>query len=195
MNMVSIIIPTIKTEKEIAGLISEIKNTVAYKLDLIVISGMRSASVNRNIGMDRARGKFIIMCDDDIERLPRGWDNDLIDALEHTGGSMVGPRLLNPDGSLQRTNYRNYDLSKDFIEVGRMITACCAFRNTKLRFDENYIGGGWEDTDFCQQLKGKFFVANTVKMIHRNEEKNPLGSEETKARNQAYFRNKWGKKR
>lgn len=32
-NIVSIIIPTIKTEKEIAGLISEIKNTVIYELD------------------------------------------------------------------------------------------------------------------------------------------------------------------
>jgi len=33
---VSIVIPTIKTEEEIAGLISEIKSSVAYELDLIV---------------------------------------------------------------------------------------------------------------------------------------------------------------
>lgn len=186
MNIVSIVIPTIKTEKEITGLISEIKNTVAYKLDLIIVSGMRSASVNRNIGMERAKSKFVIMCDDDTEAYPDGWDRDLIDALKHTGASMVGARLLNSDGSLQLTNNRNLDVSEDFIEVRTMITACCAFRNIALRFDENYIGAGYEDTDFCKQLGGKFFIANRVKIIHRNESKNQFNEQ-----NRHYFKEKW----
>ena len=186
MNKVSIIIPTIRTEEEIASLISEIKNSVAYELDLIVASGDRSAAKNRNIGLDSAKGEFVIMCDDDVEGFSRGWDRDLIDALEQTGASMVGARLLKLDGALQRTNYGNFDLSKDFIEVRTMITACCAFRNTELRFDENYIGSGFEDTDFCRQLGGKFFVANKAKVIHRNEHKNP-----SRTQNSKYFRSKW----
>jgi len=183
---VSIIIPTIKTKKEVASLISEIKSTVAYKLNLIVVSGNRSAAENRNIGLDKVKTKFIIMCDDDTEAYPDGWDRDLIDALKHIGASMVGARLLNSDGSLQLTNNRNLDLSKDFVEVKTMITACCVFRNTKLRFDENYIGSGYEDTDFCRQLGGKFFVANRVKIIHRNESKNQFNEQ-----NRHYFREKW----
>ena len=189
---VSIIIPTIKTEEEIAPLILEIKNTVVHKLNLIIVSGKRSAAANRNIGLEKAKGKFVIMCDDDIEQLPYGWDSDLIDALEHTGGSMVGPRLLNPDGSLQRTNYRNYDLSKDFVEVRRMIGALNITRKSKLRYDENYLWWGREDTDFCKQLGGKFFVANKIKIVHRNEHKNPYGSKEQETENFAYFIKKWG---
>lgn len=192
---VSIIIPTIKTEKEIASLISEIKSSIVHELNLIIVSGKRSVAVNRNIGMEMAKGEFVIMCDDDTEGYPYGWDRDLIDALKQTGASMVGARLLNPNGTLQKTNYKNFDLSKDFVEVRKMITACCAFRNTKLRFDENYIGWGWEDTDFCKQLGGKFFVVNTVRVVHRNEEKNPLGSKEQIVKNQAYFKKKWGVKR
>ena len=189
---VSIVIPTIKTEEEIAPLISEIKNTVVHKLNLIIVSGKRSAAANRNIGLEKVKGKFVIMCDDDIEQFPYGWDSDLIDALEHTGGSMVGPRLLNPDGSLQRTNYRNYDLSKDFIEVRRMIGALNITRKSKLRYDENYLWWGREDTDFCKQLGGKFFVVNTIKIVHRNEHKNPYGSKEQETENFAYFIKKWG---
>lgn len=186
MNKVSIIIPTVRTEEEIAGMISEIKKSVSYELDLIIASGNRSAAKNRNIGLDRTKAEFIIMCDDDTESFPYAWDRDLIEGLKQVGASIVGARLLNPDGNLQKTNYRNFDLSKDFVEVRRMITACCAFRNTTLRFDENYIGSGFEDTDFCKQMGGKFFVANKVKVIHRNENKNP-----SKKQNRDYFRKKW----
>lgn len=187
MKVVSIIIPTVKTEGEIASLISEIKNSVAYELNLIIASDInKSAAENRNVGLDKAKTEFIIMCDDDMERFSCDWDRDLVEALKYTGASMVGARLLNPDGTLQKTNYKNIDLSKDFIEVRRMITACCAFRNTTLRFDENYIGSGFEDTDFCKQLGGKFFVANKVKVTHRNENKNPH-----KKQNKKYFKEKW----
>lgn len=186
--MVSVIIPTIKTEEEIADLIAEIKDTMIYELDLIVVSGNRSVAKNQNIGMDKAKGKFIIICGDDIEQLPKSWDKNLINILVQTEASMVGPRLLNPNHTLQAINYANYDLSKDFVEVNTMITALCAFRNTSLRFDENYIGSGYEDTDFCNQLGGKFFVVNTVKVVHRNECKNQFLEQ-----NGAYFNNKWNR--
>ena len=186
-SIVNIIIPTIRTKKEITALVSEIKSSVVYELDLIIVSGNGSAAKNRNIGLDKAKAEFIIMCDDDIESFSSGWDRELIDALKQTGASMIGARLFNPDGALQVTNYRNFDLSEDFVEVRTMITACCAFKNTKLRFDENYIGSGYEDTDFCRQLGGKFFVANRVKIIHRNESKNMFNE-----RNRKYFKEKWG---
>ena len=185
---ISIIVPTIKTEKEIADLISEIKKTKSNKSELIVVSSPKSAAKNQNIGLDKAKGEFIIICGDDIEQFPAGWDDDLIEGLKKTGASMVGPRLLNPDGSLQAVKYRNYDLSKEFVQVRTMITACSAFRNTHLRFDENYMGSGWEDTDFCMQLGGTFFVINSVKLHHRNEGKNKLLF---KGRNRAYFKSKW----
>lgn len=186
-SIVDIIIPTIRTEEEIANLISEIKNSVIYELNLIIVSSNGSAAKNRNLGLDKAKAEFIIMCDDDIADFSYGWDKELVDALKQTGASMVGARLFNPDGALQVTNYRNFDLSKDIVEVTIMITACCAFKNTTLRFDENYIGSGYEDTDFCKQLGGKFFVTNKVKLIHRNEHKNPFDIQ-----NGNYFKNKWG---
>ena len=195
MKVVSIIIPTLKKPEEIAGLIAEIKNTVVHELDLIIASGKRGAAANRNVGLEQATGEFIIMCDDDIEQLPRGWDKDLIDALKKTGASMVGARLLNLNGSLQKTNYRNYDLSTDFVEVRRMIGALNISRNNGLRYDKNYLWWGREDTDFCKQLGGKFFVANTVKVVHRNEHKNPYGSVKQEGENFAYFIKKWGSRK
>ena len=190
---VSIIIPTVRPEKEIADPIAEIKATVYYPLDLIVVSGMRSSATNRNIGLDRAKGEFVIMCDDDIEGYPMHWDKGLIDVLEKTGATIVGARLLKLDGSLAPVNYQNYDISKLYVETRTMITACCVIRNTKLRHDENFIGWGWDDNDFCKQLGGKSYVANAVKVIHRNEHKNPIGSRHQEGLNHAYYNRKWAK--
>jgi len=152
-----------------------------------VVSGDRSVACNTNIGLDKARGEFIIICGDDIEQLPDEWDKKLVDAMEVTGASMVGPRLLNPDQSLQATNYNNFNLQSDYVQVSTMITACSIFRSSKLHMDEGYKGSGYDDTDFCNQLGGTFFVANTVRMVHRNEKKNQFNEY-----NRTYFNKKWG---
>ena len=192
MITASIIIPTIRKETDIVGLIKEIQDTATCSQNLFVASSDGSAAHNRNVGLDNSMDSdFIIMCDDDIEQLPKHWDKRLIDALEETKGSIVGARLFNPDGKIQPVCYGNYDLLKDFVETKSMITSLCAFRNSILRFDENFIGWGWEDTDFCKQLGGKSFVINTVRVVHRNEHKNPLGSKEQEHTNRDYFLNKW----
>jgi glycosyltransferase involved in cell wall biosynthesis len=183
---VSILIATLRPEEELADLIQQIHETAAHDIDLIIVSGDRSCSVNRNIGLNKVNTEYVIMCDDDIDELPLGWDKALIDALKMTGASMVGARLLNPDKTLQPVNYKSYDLSKDWVKVKTMITTCCAIRNATLRFDENFVGGGFEDTDFCRQLGGEFYVVNTVKVVHRNECKRPF-----KQKNKSYFREKW----
>ena len=183
---ISVIIPTIRKEEEIAGLIDEIKDTATHMTELIIASGDGSAAQNRNIGLDKASSEFIIMCDDDTKDYTPGWDKGLIDILEKTNGSMVGARLLNTDGGIQATNYSCYELEFPYVQVRTMITAVCAFRSTKLRFDENFVGSGYEDTDFCRQLGGKFFVANTVVVTHRNEHKKP-----NDVKNSAYYARKW----
>ena len=55
-------------------------------------------------------------------------------------------------------------------------TACIAVRREWTRFDEDYMGSGWEDTCSCARLRGifpgaKFLVDGRVNVIHRNEQK------------------------
>ena len=185
---VCIIIPTIKLVSRLIALFEEIKHTVYYDLNLIIESSKESAAINTNRGMDKAKGEYIVICGDDVEQFPMHWDKGLVDAMEATGATIVGPRLLNPDGKLQAVNYANYDLSRDYVQTTTMITAICMFKNTPLRMDENYLGSGFDDTDFCLQIGGPYFVANTVRVVHRNEKKNQFNEQ-----NRAYFNSKWGK--
>ncbi len=144
-----------------------------------------SAAQNRNIALSHAAiGEIVIMLDDDITGFFNGWVEELIKPLALDDVVLVSARLLKPNGSLGMMSGDNYDLSEDYVECTqfpkRVPTACIAFRNNGVTFDENYIGSGFEDDDFCRQLakkypKGKFIINNAVQLIHLNEMKNQKG--------------------
>ncbi len=184
--MISVIIPTIRPTIEMTSVLIEVESSVAHDTEVILVSTKGSAAVNRNIGLNKAKGEFIIMCDDDVRAYPTGWDVKLVDSLKVTKANVVGARLLGANGKPHPVNYGNYDLSKEHIQVRGMITACCVFRRTSLRFDEKFVGSGWEDTDFFQRMGDPFFVTNTVMVVHLNEHKNP-----SDAKNASYYRRKW----
>lgn len=197
--MIDIIIPTIKTKEEIQKQIDDIASTCTMFFNLIPTCTNASAAVNRNIGLDRAKNGLILMLDDDITGFYKGWDKDLIEPLLTYGGTMiVSARLLKPDGSIG--NFMNWSYSnsrEDWIEIREkeVPTACIAFRNNDLRFDENYIGSGFEDNDICRQYQlkypeGKFILNNKCKLIHLNEMKNQ--KDDYWKHNQAYYKKKWG---
>jgi len=90
----------------------------------------------------------------------------------------------------------NYDMNKEFAEVEQrqLPTTLIAFRNNHIRFDEMFIGSGFEDNDFCRQFgreypNGKFVICNRVKVIHLNEMKNQKGRYWEVNKN--YFLKKW----
>lgn len=202
-----ILIPTCRTVDELAAMVRDITDT-AFGCDVIV-SGLRSsASVNRNHCLDRidVRDKedvpietIAIMLDDDIEGFYPGWVGELIAPLADPSVVMVSARLLNPDGSIGQTCSRCYDLEPETIEIksnGEAIlpTAAIAFRYLGIRFDESYIGSGYEDSDWCHQIlqeypESKFLQSNKCRLIHRNEMKNQSG--DYWKHNVMYFWNKW----
>jgi len=183
---ISVIIPTLKAEGELSGLVDSIKATAYYDIEVLVVATPASSATNRNIGLNRAKGDFIIMCDDDTEGYPQNWDKGLIDALEQTGASVVSARLMNRDGSIHACNHGNRDVSRDFVRVPTMPASCCAFHKTSHRFDEGFIGGGFEDTDFFRQMGGPYFITNLVKVVHRQE-----GKYTSISRNREYYNKKW----
>lgn len=205
MITVSIIIPTCKQDHEISFLIGSL-DWFAYKqhstipdIDHVVIPTClpASAAVNRNHGLNLATGDIIVMCDDDIKITQDSWLYPLIEPLlKDPLISYVSARLLNNDGSFQNAmGSAGVSTSDPWPVVEMAPSACVAFRKDDLRFDENYVGSGFEDTDFCRQLKikypkSKFIINNNCKMIHLNEMKNQLG--ENYHLNRAYYNLKWG---
>lgn len=159
---------------------------------------IKGAAVNRNICLNMATSKYIVMADDDITGFFPGWAFLMAATLEANPDIVyVSARLMNQDGTPQKVMWFNKDIMSPLVDVMHVPSACVAFRNDGLRFDEEYRGSGVEDTDFRNQLKrkypnGRIVINNAVKLIHKNEMKNQLG--ENYRYNKAYYEKKWGER-
>ena len=192
--MNTVLIATIRSNDQIIDLINEIKSTASTNLKLVISSSQSSVAINVNRGLDAADGQFILKVDDDITGFSHGWDARLIEPFAQDPSiGVVAARLLNKDGSVQLTCSRNVNLHPRWLVCERPIVpfCCVAFRNDGTRMDENYIGSGYDDGDYCNQLRlktpnVKFAIHNEVRVIHKHEQKNAQLNQ-----NSVYFRNKW----
>lgn len=175
-----VIIPTCKTPYEIAPIVCCVEGT-ALDCKVIATCHKESAAINRNRGLEAARTPIVIMIDDDIAGFYDGWAQDMIKPLEENPNIvMVSARLLGRDGLPGPMMFSGDSRTDCLADIPRCPTACIAFRNDGTRFDEEFIGSGFEDDDFCAQLArkypgGRFVINNRVKLIHVNEMKNQHG--------------------
>lgn len=181
MAVADIIIPTCKNVAEISPLLCDLEG-LSYPNRVYATCTPASASRNRNIGLNWARTPIVIMVDDDMRRFYEGWVQDITAPFIDEDVVMVSARLLRPDGSPGTMVGSNYDLSSEVVEVAarELPTAAIAFRDLGVRFDEGFIGSGFEDNWFCKCLgnkapNGKFVISNKCKLVHLNEMKNQHG--------------------
>ncbi len=189
-----IIIPAFRPCDGLRNLLCEIAEKTVPPYNLVVVGKQQSAAKNRNEGLRASQNANLIMCDDDIAGLPPGWNRDLIYRLKENRDLFgISARLMTTEGTIGRNTANNFDLAPPLPRVSLIPTACCVFRKTDLRFDERYVRAGWEDTDFFLQAHHKFgegfAIANTVRVVHLNEEKNNGGA--TNDENRELFYSKW----
>ncbi len=191
---------------ELTDLVDEIERTAGVPVNVIVTNATGSAAVNRNIGLERCAttiGDSMIMVDDDMERFPMGWARRLLEVLNnHPKCVMVSPQLARPNGK-PGLMIGGVHIQREGVTAARerrLPTACVAIRRNNLRFDENYMGSGFEDDDYCAQLRmccpnAQFLVCHDLWIVHRNEMKNqdyPDGP--NWEHNKALYKRKWGTK-
>lgn len=196
---VDIIIPSCKIQSECSELIRSIYETRTTE-GSIIFTGLRdSAAKNRNKGLNLAMAPIVIMVDDDICGLFKGWDSILVEDLESRKEDvcLMSAIFLGKDGKPQLINGHNPDRDTPIVlsQKGRIATPCICFRKDQTRFDENFIGSGWEDDDFSlvyRKNNGNKAIAfsNRCQLIHNNEMKNQKGK--FWEHNMRHFRNKWG---
>jgi glycosyltransferase involved in cell wall biosynthesis len=199
--MIDIIIPTLKTLDQVREQIKEIDENTIMEHRIIATCQPESAAWNRNFGLELATSEIIIMVDDDMTGFFPAWEQALIEPLlKDSRVCMVSARLMTVDGQVGPNCASSYELSPEWIYVKKrhdsvMPSACIAFWDKKLRFDIEYIGSGWEDTDFCFQYLAinpeyEFVINNNCQLVHKNEMKNQWENG-LFDRNKTVFYNKW----
>ncbi|MEO6456787.1 MAG: glycosyltransferase family 2 protein, partial [Chloroflexia bacterium] len=70
-----------------------------------------------NIGFKLARGNYLLVLNPDTVALPGSLEALVAFAERHTSAGIVAPRLLNPDGSIQRSAFRFPTLMMAFLDL------------------------------------------------------------------------------
>lgn len=196
----SIIIPSCKSRDELQKFIGPIKKTVLKDVPIILTGFPVSAATNRNYGLDKCKTEYCIMLDDDINGFFSGWAEELLKPFELCKNVvMVSARLMKEnkiDTALMMNIQPRMEYLYQIIDDQFLPSACIAFKNDGTRFDENFVGSSWEDTDFCVSLQkknqyGLWIINNKVKLIHKNEMKS--GNPKVFAQNRKYFEQKHGR--
>jgi hypothetical protein len=183
-----ILIPSCRTLLQLRPLYEEIQKNTSGDFRLIMATNpLFSAAQNRNRCLSLSRAGYVIMMDDDITGLSPSWNKHLIRELKADPSiSIVSARLIHKDGTPAPMMTSMYNLKGPIEEVKKTPTSCVAFRSTKIRFDENFKGSGFEDDAFCLCLGPRIIIDNRVKLIHLNEMKRQSENWEY---NKRYFEN------
>ena len=198
--LIDIVIPTEKSWDDLRPMTRAISVTCGLANKYVHVTGYRgSAAYNRNRGLGAATSNPLIMLDDDIEQFPENWARDLLDTFSrYPNCIMLSPQLLNPDGSpgfMMGMDEQFHpegppDTGVTVLPSQMLLTACVVIRRNDLRFDEGFVGSGYEDRAYCDDLRkmypdGQWIVDHDVKLVHRNEQKNQQG--EFAEKNRAYY--------
>lgn len=185
--MIDIILVSNKTEDQLKKNIIQIKENTPEDYNLILTGTPFSASKNRNIGLAKVKSGIFIMLDDDIFGFYKGWLPELVRPLLNSEKVIIGSaRLIKEDGSLSfmmggKIEKRHEPIQEvervKFNNYYRVTTACLAIRRNPILFDENFIGSGFEDTDYMNRINEsypnhKMVINNSCRLIHMNNKTN-----------------------
>lgn len=196
----SITIPSCKSIDELRMMVEAIKTLDRVPQTYLPSGFAVSAAVNRNYClMNAPESDFIIMMDDDIGGFFEGWQDELVRPLEEFPRCrMASARLMTPEGSLSPMMGTDSNLGKEFSPGGKAIlSACIAFRQKDVEgiwYDEGYVGSGFEDSDYCFQMRDRYsdmdiVVNNECQLVHYHAMTN---QKEHFLDNQKRFLSKWG---
>ncbi|MDB5376577.1 MAG: hypothetical protein JWR00_1023, partial [Rubritepida sp.] len=163
-------------------------------LRLLLPAESRGFGPASNLGLERARGRYVCFLNADAFPESPGWLDRLVGALDDPSVGAAGARLLYPDGSLQHggmipqpaadragwvfpehpgKGLRPPAASSAPRDVPALTGACLAMRREVAQryggFDPAYVIGDFEDADLCAKLARdglRLTMVDTAEVTH-----------------------------
>jgi glycosyltransferase involved in cell wall biosynthesis len=157
-GLVSIIIPAVVKDKQLPLCIDAVCASTYKKIQIVLVCEGKERSEQRNIGIDRAKGEFLLFLDSDQIISPL-LIQECVGALNNFYDSVYIPEEIVTPGWFGRLrNWEREFYTGTLVDCVRFVRAIdCP------RFDENMHGP--EDADFDRRLKGKRYISHS-KLYH-----------------------------
>lgn len=163
-GLVSIVIPVVRNDKHIAECVEHIKKSTYTNYEIIIVDEGLERSAQRNIGIKRAQGEFLLWLDSDMMISP-GLIEECVGIYSRRGqvnGIYIPEKIVTPGwfGSLR--NWERQFYTGTLVDVMRFVR----LRDCPL-FDESLHGV--EDSDWERQFKPGPRYISTAHFNHHDK--------------------------
>lgn len=152
-DLVSVIIPT-RVNEDITGLLQSIKNSTYPHIEIITINMGKERSEQRNIGISRAKGKYLLILDSD-QYLSPGLIEECVDLAQIFGGLYIPEKIMTRGIFAYIRNWERQFYTGTPIDCVRFVRA-----KGCPKFDQQQSGP--EDADWDRRVKGYRTITKNV---------------------------------
>lgn len=160
-GMISCIIPIVRNDKHVAGCVEAIKNSTYKNVEIIVVDEGLERSAQRNIGIKRAKGEFLIWIDSDMRLHPQLLE-DLVKKIDGCTAVYIPETIVTEGFFGYLRNWERQFYNGTLVDVVRFIRTAEA-----PLFDETFHGV--EDSDWERQIKDKRFSTSDFPFYHHDK--------------------------
>ena len=150
--MISLIVPVYNAGSWIEKCMASIRAQTCKDVELIVIEDKGTGAWNaRNLGLEKATGKYVAFCDADDYLAP--------DAIEKLSGAMDGVDMV--CGSFRKFGLFDAEVRHDNEVLGREDIAAYTMENLKSPMRSQMLSGCWAKL-YKRELVGRFPALTTA---------------------------------
>lgn len=145
--LVSVIIPIVRNDPHVAGCVEHVKKSTYKKVEIIIVDEGLERSAQRNIGIKRAKGKYLLILDSDMMITPM-LISDCVRKIKKCTAIFIPERISTPGWFGRLRDWERQFYNGTLVDVVRFIRK----KDCPL-FDESLHGV--EDSDWERRIPGK----------------------------------------
>ena len=149
--LVSVIIPTVG-EKTLLDCVNAVHHSTYENIEIIVVREGLERSAQRNIGIDRAKGEYLLILDSDM-LISSYLIKDCVAKIKRAGGVYLQERIITKGWFGRLRDWERQFYTGTLVDVVRFVR-----RKDCPRFDEEQHGT--EDSDWDRLITGKKVVSD-----------------------------------
>lgn len=148
-GLVSVVIPIVRNDKHVAGCVAAINASTYKNVEIIVVDEGKERSYQRNFGMDKAKGEYLLILDSDMLVTPNVIQDCVTRMMFHVElvGIYIPERIVTPGWFGRLRDWERQFYNGTLVDVVRFVRA-----KGCPRFDETLHGV--EDSDWERQMPG-----------------------------------------
>lgn len=146
-GLVSVIIPTIPNDPFIKDCVKSVNNSTYRPIDLIVVNEGKERSLQRNLGLSRARGQYLLILDAD-QRVSPELIEECVELMQVGYSGLYIPEIITTKGFFAKIrNFERSFFNGTAVDCVRFVRAYkCPRFDTELN--------GPEDSAFDREVNG-----------------------------------------